>query len=208
MVEQHCPKVPPPQPVSTVPPPPPPTDFIPYHAPESLAPVRLPEGPGSATAPAAGNVPDLTSNAQLETASDDPDPSELAPVGNMLSAALQRGSSSNQPSSSVTLTTQEGPSKIDTKKGRAALKDWREIERPVPSVDIGPRWCRFCEINKPDRTHHCRHCGTCVMQFDRTYDISTWTMSDFHADHCPWIGQCVGYRNHKVRKRHRDNTTS
>ena len=191
--------MPPPQPVPSFPPPQ--TDFIPYHAPESLGPARRTEGPGPAMVPAAGNVPDLTSNARLEAASDDPDPSELAPVGNMLSAALQRVSSSDQPSSSVTLTTQDGPSKIESQKGKGALKDWREIERPVPSVEIGPRWCRFCEINKPDRTHHCRHCGTCVMQFDRTYDILTWILSDFCADHCPWIGQCVGFQNHKVRER-------
>ncbi|KAF7300383.1 Palmitoyltransferase [Mycena chlorophos] len=44
------------------------------------------------------------------------------------------------------------------------------------------RWCSKCEIVKPYRAHHCRICGTCILKFDH---------------HCPWIGQCVGARNHK-----------
>lgn len=54
-------------------------------------------------------------------------------------------------------------------KPKKGVKDWREVQRPVPRVEYVPRWCRFCEIVKPDRTHHCRHCGTCVMQFDREF---------------------------------------
>lgn len=57
-------------------------------------------------------------------------------------------------------------------QARKEVTDWREVQRPVPRVEIGPRWCRFCQINKPDRTHHCRHCGTCVSQFDRKFLIS------------------------------------
>ncbi|KAJ7493473.1 DHHC palmitoyltransferase-domain-containing protein [Mycena latifolia] len=44
------------------------------------------------------------------------------------------------------------------------------------------RWCSRCAIVKPYRAHHCRVCGTCILKFDH---------------HCPWIGQCVGARNHK-----------
>ncbi|KAJ7750903.1 DHHC palmitoyltransferase-domain-containing protein [Mycena metata] len=44
------------------------------------------------------------------------------------------------------------------------------------------RWCKRCSIVKPYRAHHCRICGTCILKFDH---------------HCPWIGQCVGARNHK-----------
>lgn len=44
------------------------------------------------------------------------------------------------------------------------------------------RYCAKDEIIKPYRAHHCRICGTCVLKFDH---------------HCPWIGQCVGARNHK-----------
>eukprot|EP00450_Noctiluca_scintillans_P033734 CAMPEP_0194542046 /NCGR_PEP_ID=MMETSP0253-20130528/83326_1 /TAXON_ID=2966 /ORGANISM="Noctiluca scintillans" /LENGTH=250 /DNA_ID=CAMNT_0039388617 /DNA_START=181 /DNA_END=933 /DNA_ORIENTATION=- len=46
----------------------------------------------------------------------------------------------------------------------------------------GRRFCRKCVKHKPDRCHHCRVCGTCVLQMDH---------------HCPWIANCVGFRNHK-----------
>jgi palmitoyltransferase len=83
------------------------------------------------------------------------DPSELAPVNNMIHGLLN-GNAAGSPT----------PNAGGTKRTKTG-KLWSEIERPVPQVDSGVRWCRFCEINKPDRTHHCRHCGTCVMQFDR-----------------------------------------
>ncbi|KZT33540.1 zf-DHHC-domain-containing protein [Sistotremastrum suecicum HHB10207 ss-3] len=44
---------------------------------------------------------------------------------------------------------------------------------------------RFCyreEFVKPYRTHHCRVCAKCVLQYDH---------------HCPWIGGCVGARNRR-----------
>lgn len=43
------------------------------------------------------------------------------------------------------------------------------IPRPVPGVSMTPWWCEHCKIVKPDRTHHCRHCGTCILQFDREF---------------------------------------
>jgi len=46
----------------------------------------------------------------------------------------------------------------------------------------GPRFCKWCRTSKPDRCHHCRQCGSCVLRMDH---------------HCPWIGNCVGYRNYK-----------
>ncbi|RNF20503.1 putative zinc-binding protein [Trypanosoma conorhini] len=46
----------------------------------------------------------------------------------------------------------------------------------------GARRCRFCHIYKLDDTHHCSRCRTCVYGMDH---------------HCPWIGQCIGYDNHK-----------
>lgn len=42
----------------------------------------------------------------------------------------------------------------DDKQGKKSqVKDWMLVDRPVPTVPLGPRWCRFCEIYKPDRTH-------------------------------------------------------
>lgn len=44
------------------------------------------------------------------------------------------------------------------------------------------RMCFLCTKFKPDRTHHCRMCDTCVLRMDH---------------HCPWIANCIGFRNYK-----------
>mmetsp|Transcript_50510 Transcript_50510/g.110495 ORF Transcript_50510/g.110495 Transcript_50510/m.110495 type:complete len:334 (-) Transcript_50510:115-1116(-) len=45
------------------------------------------------------------------------------------------------------------------------------------------RQCKWCSNKyKPDRCHHCRICRMCILKMDH---------------HCPWIYNCVGYRNHK-----------
>ncbi|CAD6570727.1 MAG: hypothetical protein TREMPRED_005979 [Tremellales sp. Tagirdzhanova-0007] len=136
------------------------TDYIPYRAPAS---------PGNPQTNSLSAIRDSSPQRTVPAAG--PDPSEFAPIANLVNATLR---SSDVPSSSVTLADQMPQSKTKNSVVQSR-KDWREIERPLPRSDLGPRWCRFCEINKPDRTHHCRHCGTCVMQFDH---------------HCLWIGQC------------------
>jgi len=42
--------------------------------------------------------------------------------------------------------------------------------------------CKVCLAVKPDRTHHCSICNRCVLKMDH---------------HCPWICNCVGFRNYK-----------
>jgi hypothetical protein len=44
------------------------------------------------------------------------------------------------------------------------------------------RFCRVCGVYKPDRTHHSSNVGQCVLEMDH---------------YCPWIRNCVGYRNKK-----------
>jgi len=45
-----------------------------------------------------------------------------------------------------------------------------------------PRWCSACKAWKPPRAHHCREWNMCVLKLDH---------------YCPWVYNCVGYRNHK-----------
>ena len=42
--------------------------------------------------------------------------------------------------------------------------------------------CGKCDRIRPPRTHHCSVCKSCVLKMDH---------------HCPWIYNCVGYRNQK-----------
>jgi len=44
------------------------------------------------------------------------------------------------------------------------------------------RNCKWCNKYKPDRCHHCRTCRMCILKMDH---------------HCPWIYNCVGFRNYK-----------
>jgi len=44
------------------------------------------------------------------------------------------------------------------------------------------RFCKICNIWKPDRTHHCSICKRCVLNMDH---------------HCPWFGNCIGFYNRK-----------
>lgn len=44
------------------------------------------------------------------------------------------------------------------------------------------RFCRICGLYKPDRTHHSRHAGKCVLELDH---------------YCPWVHNCIGFRNKK-----------
>lgn len=42
--------------------------------------------------------------------------------------------------------------------------------------------CISCNCIKPPRAHHCKTCEKCILNMDH---------------HCPWINNCVGFRNQK-----------
>merc|ERR1719265_1844517 len=44
------------------------------------------------------------------------------------------------------------------------------------------RYCKMCNVWKPDRSHHCSICNRCILNMDH---------------HCPWINNCVGFYNRK-----------
>lgn len=44
------------------------------------------------------------------------------------------------------------------------------------------RYCKMCNVWKPDRVHHCSICNRCILNMDH---------------HCPWVNNCVGFYNRK-----------
>lgn len=71
--------------------------------------------------------------------------------------------------------------------GKVPDKKWKyDPQKQPPITDTKrtgePRHCKWCDKFKPDRSHHCRVCRICILKMDH---------------HCPWIYNCVGFRNHK-----------
>jgi|Transcript_15001 hypothetical protein len=64
-----------------------------------------------------------------------------------------------------------------SKMGAATGMDLKETKKSGER-----RHCKWCGKYKPDRCHHCRVCRTCILKMDH---------------HCPWIYNCVGFRNYK-----------
>ncbi|KAI9311178.1 DHHC palmitoyltransferase-domain-containing protein [Dichotomocladium elegans] len=78
------------------------------------------------------------------------------------------------------------PGTLDSKTLRPSVEA-TEATALLPAVSISrmdgmPRYCETCRCYKPDRTHHCKECDTCILRMDH---------------HCPWISGCVGHLNYK-----------
>merc|ERR1719160_794936 len=87
------------------------------------------------------------------------------------------------------------PGSIPDSQSSECASDWTYVpsqeSRPRDASGASPqetkrsgdrRHCKWCAKYKPDRCHHCRVCRTCILRMDH---------------HCPWIYNCVGFRNHK-----------
>jgi hypothetical protein len=61
------------------------------------------------------------------------------------------------------------------------VPDTKETGIPIGGP-IGFRYCSTCNIFRPPRSKHCNSCNVCVDHFDH---------------HCPWVGNCIGARNHR-----------
>lgn len=72
-----------------------------------------------------------------------------------------------------------------TKEQLEAAKVKKEGHTPFDPEIFNPnrvRFCFVCNAYKPPRAHHCRDCNVCTLAMDH---------------HCPWVGNCVGHKNHK-----------
>merc|ERR1719235_1018284 len=78
--------------------------------------------------------------------------------------------------------------------GTAKSEEWKAWA--AGAAELGPseaektsrrgQWAvgqgKKCNILRPERAHHCSRCRTCVLRMDH---------------HCPIIGNCIGWKNHK-----------
>ncbi|KAF9994240.1 hypothetical protein BGZ79_001003, partial [Entomortierella chlamydospora] len=80
--------------------------------------------------------------------------------------------------------------KIDNQEPASRSRDTSDENSsrlPIATLSISkrdgrPRWCDICKITKPDRSHHCSECNSCVLRMDH---------------HCPWVNGCIGFGNYK-----------
>lgn len=55
-----------------------------------------------------------------------------------------------------------------------------KVNRTLKPQEYWYKYCVKCKADKPERAHHCKRCGRCVLKMDH---------------HCPWTAQCVGHDN-------------
>lgn len=58
----------------------------------------------------------------------------------------------------------------------------RSIFDHIVNLRIDLQMCPTCKIVKTPRVFHCKICDACI---------------SVHDHHCPWVGTCIGQRNHK-----------
>ncbi|KAK6527991.1 palmitoyltransferase for Vac8p [Arthrobotrys megalospora] len=83
---------------------------------------------------------------------------------------------------SYTVATFSSPgTPLETKSKYSALPTHSQSAITVKASGE-ERFCKKCQCRKPDRTHHCTTCNTCVLKMDH---------------HCPWLANCLGITNYK-----------
>lgn len=65
---------------------------------------------------------------------------------------------------------------------RTVMSDPGIVRKDNIVLSDSTKHCRKCDLQRPQRARHCSVCDVCIMRYDH---------------HCPWVGNCVGLRNHK-----------
>lgn len=61
-------------------------------------------------------------------------------------------------------------------------KLFKKLFDSLDSYNALKRVCKFCEVIKPNRSHHCRTCRKCILKYDH---------------HCHIVNNCIGFFNYK-----------
>ncbi|CAB4018107.1 probable palmitoyltransferase ZDHHC12 [Paramuricea clavata] len=70
-----------------------------------------------------------------------------------------------------------------TEEGEPLISESCEVVAAPPFQSMPKlRRCGYCNIVQPLRAKHCEDCNRCIHRYDH---------------HCPWLGNCVGERNHR-----------
>ena len=63
-----------------------------------------------------------------------------------------------------------------------AMTTDNSVENNITTSLSSNSFCKKCNKDRPERSHHCSCCDKCILQMDH---------------HCPWISNCVGEKNLK-----------
>ena len=63
-----------------------------------------------------------------------------------------------------------------------AMTTDNSVENNITTSLSTNSFCKKCNKDRPERSHHCSCCDKCILQMDH---------------HCPWIANCVGEKNIK-----------
>ena len=92
----------------------------------------------------------------------------------------------SQPDFDVTPKKRDGSITSDRSSEKLVRKAVRRFDEDcvalVQGNEVPVSRCRTCHVFKPPRSFHCTDCDACI---------------EVHDHHCPWVGTCVGKRNHK-----------